>query len=414
MEPIEHEVQLVVWDPRPAIGDCDDPVADADVDGATRGVELAGVVEQTRDGALDGRVLSHDWRRHGAHHDRAPRSALVARRQIGNQFGQIEWGRDLIGRVTARHRHDLVDEVRELVGLGAQVGHDGVAIGIWEIGEATQRVEIGAQARERCAQFVTGVLHEAVLLVLRPRQGRQHAIERRSEPAHLIRATVVDRHVETPGGLDVLGGNGEPAQRCSDAAGDPQAGCDRRRGNEGHVQQQARTKALQHTIGLVERTTDLDGTTRVADRSHPELAGSRRDGLEQTGTGAPDQCQVTLGHRKRFGERGLAHRTVAPHGLRIQPRKRTTLGQSLIGAERPFDRRVDRDQRAIDLGEQPIAGGAVAHCPQRNGGQRRDRCHRQGDLPTQAHGRSARATYPTPRTVWIKRGSSCSSVLRRR
>ncbi len=83
--------------------------------------------------------------------------------------------------------------------------------------------------------------------------------------------------------------------------------------------------------------------------------------------------------------------------------------------------------RALLRRHQPEAGAtelAVADLhldPLRRAVRRGDRGHAERDPPLQAHlagpsppDAAGRTTYPTPRTVWTRRGSPSASVLRRR
>ena len=61
------------------------------------------------------------------------------------------------------------------------------------VGSACEQLDVGPQGRERRAQLVAGVHHELVLLVARSREGMEHRVEARREPADLVGALDLDR-----------------------------------------------------------------------------------------------------------------------------------------------------------------------------------------------------------------------------
>ncbi len=212
VEAIEDALLISRVDTGPAIGHHHLTATDRHLDRSLGRVELAGVVEQARDRTLHRRPLGHDRARHRRDLDRSAAPALVSGRDVANEVGEVERLERLIGVLSTGHRDDLVDEVGQLLGLGPQIGDDGITVVIAEVRVPLQRVEVGAEAGERCAQLVTGILHQATLVVLGSCECGEHAVEGGGQPADLVVAGVAGVDVELPGALDVFGSPGQPAQ----------------------------------------------------------------------------------------------------------------------------------------------------------------------------------------------------------
>ena len=69
-------------------------------------------------------------------------------------------------------------------------------------------------------------------------------------------------------------------------------------------------------------------------------------------------------------------------------------------------------QELVGLAPQRVARADLRRARAADHRHRHDHRHDDGEAGAQAH--DGRAVYPTPRTVWIRRDSPASSVLRRR
>ena len=119
----------------------------------------------------------------------------------------------LVGRHPGGDRDDLVDEVDHLLDLAVQVVDDLRPLVVGEIGMAAQHVEVGAQARQRRAQLVPGVLDESLLLGPGAVERLEHRPERRTEPADLVVAGRRHADVEAAGRPHRVGRRRQAAQR---------------------------------------------------------------------------------------------------------------------------------------------------------------------------------------------------------
>ena len=117
-------------------------------------------------------------------------------------------------------------------------------------------------------------------------------------------------------------------------------------------------------------------------------------------------CVEKLDESIRFGELRTAELFVSGHaGLR---RPRLVVGESTL------DARIVRalQQEPVGRGAQ-LALRADVRGVDRSEHDERERCrHREQQPDAQAH--AGRTVYPMPRIVWMSRGASSTSVLRRR
>ena len=142
------------------------------------------------------------------HHHVAPEAAAGA---VGCPVGDVDQTHRLHRLVVAGfggQLDQLVDQVGELAGLAVEVGEQLLASVRRQLLEAAaQHRDVGAQAGERRAQLVAGVLHQLVLLVLAALQRLQHAGEGAAQLARLVGA--VDRHLDVePAGAGNHAGGG--------------------------------------------------------------------------------------------------------------------------------------------------------------------------------------------------------------
>ncbi len=165
MEPFEDPLAFDRVHARPTIEHGQGPPTDDHVDGATRRIELARVVDEVGDraverraGCVDGGLVG------GGHRDRTGSAATHTFGDVGREVGE----HDPLGRLAVefarRHRDQLVDEIGELGHLAVEVvQHAAAHLGI-HVGVTTQHGQVRPQAGERRAELVAGVLHEAPLL----------------------------------------------------------------------------------------------------------------------------------------------------------------------------------------------------------------------------------------------------------
>ena len=107
----------------------------------------------------------------------------------------------------------VADQGRHLLELGVHVGQQVGPVGLRQVPDAQQHLDVGAQAGERSSQFVAGVGDQLSLLLARRCEGRQHGVERPGQSGQLVIALDVDPGVEVLGGGHVLGRGGQPLDR---------------------------------------------------------------------------------------------------------------------------------------------------------------------------------------------------------
>ena len=259
-----------------------------------------------------------------------------------------------------------------------------------------QHVDIGAQARERRAQLVAGVLDQPLLLLPGTGERRRASDRRRRPAARPRRRRPADRRVETARRLDVLGGGGQPAQWCRHAVGDPQA--DRRRDRR-------RRSSDSITCAPAElRSTRSVSSSERAPPAHPRGMPDRAHAVRRSPSTVTVSKHSASGRPATLGrslassssttalvERRLDHRSVR---ARAWPRTRRTAAVRRAARARAgrVDRRgstsiSERRPRPSTVAGQAIAGDADCH------GCRTivSAAITEGDLPAQAHG-SSRAT----------------------
>ena len=90
---------------------------------------------------------------------------------------------------------ELVDQGGQLAALAVEVVEQLAARRpAARLLDAAQHRDVGAQAGQRRAQLVAGVLHQLLLVVAAAGQRAEHPVERRAQPAGLVGA--VDRHLD--------------------------------------------------------------------------------------------------------------------------------------------------------------------------------------------------------------------------
>ena len=230
---------------------------------------------------------------------------------------------------------------------------------------------------------------------------------------------------------DVLGGIGEFLHRPHGAAGHPPS---RNRGEHDTgktEEEEAGSQAGEERHGLREVSRHLHGDPgRHGPGEHPVGRALHNDIPDHLGTEALGHIAVDGLHGKRdvrvadpddgFGEDEL-HDDVLLDQLASGALPLTTARAA--SREPPVDLVDVEDldesgggtaptQEIVHLAARPIACECVCHGGHdRHPDRDRDR-DQQRDAGAETHG--SRATYPTPLTVWISRGSPPSSVFRRR
>jgi hypothetical protein len=172
VEAVEHLRQVGVGDARPTVEHGQgDPVRgaaggriDDHLDRARGLVELARVVDQVGNRTVQAGARGLDHRRRCARHvDGAGTATPHPLRDLAGEVDEIEALGRLIAQLARRHRHQFVDQLGQLGDLEVEVVEDLPAHVGRHVRMPLHHRQVGAQARERGTQFVTGVLDEALL-----------------------------------------------------------------------------------------------------------------------------------------------------------------------------------------------------------------------------------------------------------
>ncbi len=102
--------------------------------------------------------------------------------------GQVHGLLGLVGPAGQRQLDELVDQVGQLAGLALDVGDEAAARVRRQLAEAPQHARVGAQAGQRGAQLVGGVLDQPFLRVAGGGEPAEHRVERRREAGRPRRA----------------------------------------------------------------------------------------------------------------------------------------------------------------------------------------------------------------------------------
>jgi hypothetical protein len=236
--------------------------------------------------------------------------------------------------------------------------------------------------------------------------------------------------VELAGRGDLLGGRGQARQRSRPRARDEQTQPDGRAGAAEHDGEQDPAQAGERRVGLGQRARDLQGlAVGAASRQHPQVDAV--DGLvAQTLLESAPQDRAHVGRAgqlralDRPDDVAVGQGRLRDAGGRAERRRRDRHARA--GAVEPRQRGAgppvaDEDdlglgaaQRPVDRGPQVVADDDVGDDRRQRDGRRDGGGGERDDAPPERHGRGARRTYPTPRTVCSSRGSPRASVLRRR
>jgi hypothetical protein len=293
-----------------------------------------------------------------------------------------------------------------------------------------EQVEVGAERGQRRPELVTGVGDQLALPVPRGGQRGQHRVEGASEAGDLVVALHLDR-VELLGAGDVLGRVREPADRSQAVAGDGPTG--ERGGDHPRQPEQEHREAelAERLLVGLQRLGDHQGDAGLLGLhgGHPVVAALGLDG-------AAGVLRVTAGDRQlrpaeldgvlggTAGGRDPAGRGDVPDpgvGGAQHPRRdvlHRELGEVVLrgGLGPALQRLVHRGLQLVTDGEVRRQGDERYREADCEGGEQDDPARQRLPVvrPAGAPAHVSLSTYPTPRTVWISRGSFSASVLRRR
>ena len=113
-------------------------------------------------------------------------------RALGHR-GEVHGLLGLLAAAIEGEFDELVDQARELAGLALDVVEEALAGLRGELGDPAQHARVGAQARQRRPQFVSGVLDEPLLRLPGRGEPPEHRVERRREASDLV--APVHRHL---------------------------------------------------------------------------------------------------------------------------------------------------------------------------------------------------------------------------
>ncbi len=296
-----------------------------------------------------------------------------------------------------------------------------------------QDLEVGAQCRERCAQLVSGIPHQTGLLRPCGLQLTEQLVERHAELGNLVGPIDLDPAAERLARCD-LGDfvfkhtdrfDGTACHEVSETGSHKNAEC--------AADDEKQCEPGQRRIGLSKRSSDLDdpcglclceGSDPDVDAVDPfraEIDLADREGLgfrsrqDQLARGKVDgsakRRDLEVGGVERSagfaGKQGgnACERITDPRGAR-----------TVLGDVEARDLGVDLDpfgEALVDLSENLAPGSEEGSDRCHDHGDRHGGRRDEGDPAGDGHA-SERRTYPTPRTVWIRRDRPPSSVLRRR
>src|SRR6185437_6844465 len=196
--------------------------------------------------------------------------------------------------------------------------------------------------------------------------------------------------------------------------------CGRNRNSATCDQDEQVLDATERMVDLGQRAGNLDCTSRPeGKRQHPKMYSTYVSVAKERATFAPSNSDHVVVDRQRHRSRRASSDVDLPvrvDALRID-RRAPELGDrgpqvfEIVKRGAEHLRRV-RLERIVDGGPQLVADDEIDH--QRRGQHRESNGGSGDQRETGAKAHGSRSAYPTPRTVWIRRGLPPSSVLRRR
>ncbi len=313
---------------------------------------------------------------------------------------------------------EFVHELGELRHLVGEVVEDGCPVPFRHRRLTSQQVDVRAHRRERGAELVGGVANEPVLLSAGLFERGEHGVEARGEAADLVGAFHLDTSGELLGLGNVLGRLGELGHRTERRPRNDQPQPCGSEDPEDACQPLRSRQVTERCVGLVERPRQLEEVVADRCRDHAQPLALHLDRLEPMTSARIDDRQHQLLAARDVDDAvfvdGLEVEGVEAGAATERVVRAASAALSLeCGEERESCDLVGTlDQRCVDLLDELATRRRI--CGE---GRKADR-HRdcgggdQGDAPPQRH--DGRATKPTPRTVWMTRGSPPASVLRRR
>jgi hypothetical protein len=407
IEAVEDACRVVGVDAGAAVGDGDRALADVQLDRLDAvPVELGGVLQQVAHRAFQTLAVAADDGAVGVHVNLPAGAPLHAFGTAPAQRGQVD---RLLGPVAAPGQgelDELVHQVVELAGLALEVVEQALAGVGGELGGAAQDAGVHAQARQRGAQLVRGVLHQPVLGIASGGEPTEHGVERRRQPADLVVPLDRNRAIDAPVHADVLRDCGQPHEAPGDAPRQQPA-----RARRGQQDGQADPGDLpgqpaEHAPALVDVDRHLQRAAGAAERGG-ELAVAviadghlGRDGPPGNGRGGEGPREVRHGERHgSTAERGDGavggHRPRDQLLVVVAPAAATRVSS---GAGPEHDGRCQHlllavgqrgghlAQRAIDLRGDAVRGGTVAQHAHQPRDDRADEGEGQREPRTQTHG----------------------------
>ena len=271
---------------------------------------------------------------------------------------------------------------------------------------APHHVEVRAHARERGAQLVSRVLNEPLLLLAGARQRSEHADRRPSSDGRPRRCR--RRRRARPDCPVVPTCSAAAVSRRSGAGhavGDPHADGVRRCRRRSTPAPACARASCAACVRSRRATAPPDRRRAEPDGPNPVVGAVDGDRVERLGAGDVPPTAAAASSRSALDDwRSNVDSPTDPsvaNDLRLEPTQRTTAAELLELERTATWSWIDVGERAVDLGQQAVLGDAIAGDADHRAGDERQTRQRQRDLPAQAH-RSSRATYPTPRTVWIE------------
>ena len=264
-----------------------------------------------------------------------------------------------------------------------------------------------------------GVGHQLPLRRERGLQDAEHGVEARGQARQLVRSLCVDPRRQVAGGDDVFGRVRQTSDRRNRRTGDGPTQCSRKRHSAQAHQDQQQPQPVQRSVHFVQRPGQLDGPSRSDPRRQdPDVEPGHHRVLEEGGLSPGRHGLHAVRHREpdpAFLLAGGGPPSVDQLRVAAGPSQREVgeVDAEGPGSDRVGDRLEPASEGPVYLPSQLTAHDQVDHA----GGKQDRHGHSDGGYqrePGPKGHAGSRSTYPTPRIVWMSRGSPSASVLRRR
>ena len=350
----------------------------------------------------------------------------------GHQVGEVELLELALRRALARELDEVADQAGQLAQLRQQVlAQLGPLVGR-QLAGAREQLDVGLHGGERGAQLVRGVGDQLALRAARLGERLEHRVEAAGEAGELVVADRLDAAREVLRGGHVAraahqapdGPHGaaadEPAEhRREDDAGEADQGEHDRQPAQGGVDVLERARGLQRLalgelrhvdahVGAVELGVVEERLGQALGDGHHARAGLQQRlliGRRLDVAGARDDLRVAGLLAERRGRQ--QQQELAPLLLGVELAALRAVARLRRGGDALAQRAQPVVDRVAQLGAHEDVGGDRGQRDGERDGQR----GQQHQAAAVAH---VPSRNPTPRTVWIRRGSPPSSVLRRR